>query len=236
VSHEQRHRGKHPDDDRLFSPEPLAKIRVAAEEVGWLLSRGYPRAAVIDLVGGHHQLESRQRLALDRAVCSDAQYRRHVARELDPEDVARKPLRIDGFNLIITLEVALSGGALFVGTDGAVRDIAGMRGSYHTVEETDGALERVGAAIAKLRPSKTLWYLDEPVSNSGRLRAKILDHAARWKAPAEVELVPSADPILAKATRVVTSDSAILDECDSWFNLTGWIVKSIPNAWIITLP
>jgi hypothetical protein len=36
-------------------------------------------------------------------------------------------LYIDGFNLLTTLEVALSGGIVLLARDGALRDIAGVR-------------------------------------------------------------------------------------------------------------
>src|SRR5262249_53698438 len=61
------------------------------------------------------------------------------------------------------------------------------------------------------------------------------EHAASWPAPAEVELVPSADPVLMNAHRVVTSDSVILDGCESWFNLGAFVVASLPDAWILQL-
>jgi hypothetical protein len=235
VPHAQRHRGKHPDDERLFGAAELGKLRRGAEEASFLLDRGYSPDAVFEIVGGRHQLEARQRLALRRGVCTSAQYKRHVARELDPEDVARRPLVIDGFNLLITLEVALSGGLLVRAIDGTIRDIAGLSGGYHAVEETDAALDRVGAELTRLRPSRTRWLLDAPVSNSGRLRARILERSAGWAAPATVELVPSADPFLKRTGRVVTTDSAILDACESWFNLGARVIASIPGAWILDL-
>ena len=37
-------------------------------------------------------------------------------------------LFIDGFNLIITLEVALSGSSVLLGKDQVLRDLAGLRG------------------------------------------------------------------------------------------------------------
>src|SRR5207248_10483901 len=123
VPHEQSHRGKHPEDDRLFGADVLPKLKLAAEEVAWLAGRGYPLKTAIDVVGGHHQLEMRQRTALLRGVCTEAQYRRRAAREAWAEDVARKSLVIDGFNLIISIEVALSGGLVLGCLDGAIRDI-----------------------------------------------------------------------------------------------------------------
>jgi hypothetical protein len=235
VSHQQNHRGAHPEDARLFGDPELPKLRAAAEEMAWLRERGYPLDTVVELVGGHHQLESRQRLAVRRAVCSPAQYMRRIARELEPEEAARRPLLIDGFNLIITIEVALSHGLLLRCADGAIRDIAGLRGSYHPVEETEGALTRIGAALKALRPSKVKFLLDEPVSNSGRLKERILDHAKKWKAPVSVELVPDPDAILKKSANVVTSDSEILDHCASWLNLGKFVVGDIPDIWMIEL-
>lgn len=235
MGHQQNHRGAHPEDARLFGEPQVPKLRVAAEEIAWLLERGYPLDTVIDLVGGRHQLESRQRLALRRGVCSPSQYMRRVARELEPEDVAKRPLLIDGFNLIITIEVALSKGLLLSCVDGAIRDIAGLRGSYHPVEETDLALERIGAALKALRPSKVTFLLDAPVSNSGRLRERILEHAKTWKAPVVVELVPDPDKVLVDSAHVVTSDSMILDHCASWVNLARTVVADIHGAWILEL-
>jgi hypothetical protein len=78
------------------------------------------------------------------------------------------------------------------------------------------------------------FFLDAPVSNSGRLRSRILEHAYNWGIPVEVELIPNADPILSKMGRIVTSDSIILDECKSWFNLSREIIEFyIKDAWII---
>jgi hypothetical protein len=139
---------------------------------------------------------------------------------------------IDGFNLIITLEVALSGGLLLDGRDGALRDLAGLRGSYHAVEETDRAIELALDELAELAPSSARFYLDAPVSNSGRLRGRILEHARGRAFPVEVELVPNADAQLTHTPATVTSDSMILDRCPSWLNLVRWIVdRRLPRAW-----
>jgi len=68
-----------------------------------------------------------------------------------------------------------------------------------------------------------VFYLDQPVSNSGRLRAKILD--IDWPVPVTVEITRSPDALLKKLSYVVTGDSIILDECESWFNMTAYILN-----------
>src|SRR5262245_23884761 len=119
MPHAERHRGPHPEDPRLFSVAMLPLLRSAASEVVYLLSRDYPIDPVLAFVGGHHQLDARQRMALRRSACSPAQRASRLARRLPLPEGAQGTLAIDGFNLIITLEVALSGGVLLRGADGA---------------------------------------------------------------------------------------------------------------------
>jgi hypothetical protein len=236
MPHRQSHRGPHPDDARLFGAPALPRLRRAAAEVVWLLDRGYPQAATVDWVGGHHQLEARQRMALRRALCAAADGQARRARARSRAEVAGARVAIDGFNLVITVEVALSGGLLLDGSDGALRDLAGLRGSYHPVEETERALGLVGEMLGALAPAGARILLDAPVSNSGRLRARILEHALAWPFAVEVELAPDVDRRLATAANVVSSDSAILDACQSWLDLGGWIVDDrVPDAWRLRL-
>ena len=48
--------------------------------------------------------------------------------------------------------------------------MASMHGSYRNVDETEPALTLIGEVLNAFRPSECCWYLDRPVSNSGRLR------------------------------------------------------------------
>jgi hypothetical protein len=228
-------RGKEPEDDRLFSPDRIVRLKEAAVDVAWLLGRGYSMKTVIDLVGGHHQLKERQRLALEHGVCSEPQYRRRAAREVWPEDAPRRPLAIDGFNLVITIETALSGGIVLQSLDGVVRDLAGVHRNYHPMGETEPALGAIFTALKHMKIKAAHFYLDEGVSNSGRLRDLIVGAAKQWRGKADVELVPDPDVILKRGQNVVTGDSAILDECTSWFNLAAPIVEKIPNALVLKL-
>lgn len=224
MPHAQRHRGAHPEDERLFADAALPRLRAAATEVTYLLSRGYPPDPALTFVCGHYQLDTRQRVAIRRCVCSDAQRAGRAARLVPLPQASSGPAVIDGFNLIITLEVALSGGVLLLGADGALRDLAGLRGSYHPVEETEAALVLLGRGLGTLGVPAVRILLDAPVANSGRLRARILSHAASWSLPVEVELLPDVDGALSDVARVVSSDAAVLDACRSWLNLAPWLV------------
>jgi hypothetical protein len=220
----------------LFTPTTIEVLRLACEEAAWLLGRGYTSNSVIDVVGRRHQLHARQRLALQRSICSEGARQARARKQVDAIRVRDKTLQIDGFNLIIGLEVALSGGPLLRGADGALRDLAGLRGSYHMVEETDAALILVGEILDDLSAKAARFYLDSPVSNSGRLSSRIVERACRWKQPVEVELVANPDRLLKHQFFVVSSDSVVLDESGSWFNFLDYAINSkIDSAWIVEL-
>lgn len=127
----------------------------------------------------------------------------------------------------------MSGSLLIEGMDGTIRDMVGLRDSYHIVDKTVQAVELLLARLDELDVREVLFYLDQQVSNSGRLRALLLDKAASRLTAVQVELHPSVDGHLARMERVVTTDAIILDKCGSWYNLNRGIIQhSIPDAWI----
>ena len=77
---------------------------------------------------------------------------------------------------------------------------------------------------------RAVFYLDAPVSNSGRLRARILELMEGRSFETVVELVPNADVILEKEELVATSDAIILNHCKSWINLASDILADQGNV------
>ena len=184
-------------------------------------------------MGNHHLLSERQRLALARIVSTSSAVQARKQKELLQ---APDSLVLDGFNTIITLEVALSGSLLLEGMDGTLRDLAGLRGSYRIVDKTVQAVELLLARLETFGVQRTLFYLDQQVSNSGRLRALLLEQAENRAVEVQVELHPSVDGLLSRMERVVTADAIILDKCGSWYNLNRTLIESaVPEAWILRL-
>jgi hypothetical protein len=150
--------------------------------------------------------------------------------------LAGATLDIDGFNLLITLEVALGGGALFLGPDGALRDLAGLRGSYRVVPETAASLDACGAVLRASGVAYCRWFLDAPVSNAGALAATIRAWHATATIAGEVTLVPDADRALAGRREVVSSDARVIDEAVSWVALATEVVRArVSKGWLIDL-
>ncbi len=231
------HRGSHSDDIVLFSEATIPTLRSATRDVSWLLTRGYAPDSSLKLVGDRYQLKARQRTAVSRSSCSDQTLQRRLDRQVSSEQLSGKSIAIDGYNLLTTVEGALGGAILLGGRDGAIRDLISMHGTYRKVAETEPALEFVAKAVKQLGVKEVHWYLDRPVSNSGRLKQLIQECSKREGREWQVELVSNPDRELANCDEiVVTSDSEILNRCTHWFPLAGYIVTDlIPRAWILLL-
>lgn len=216
----RRHKGLHPEDPESFAPGQWPALRAATRDLAWLYDHGYKPTSSLKLVGDRYALTERQRAAVSRCACADRSAAARTSRMLPPEALRGEHLQVDGFNVLTTLEVALSGGVVLLGRDGVLRDIAGVHGSYRRVEETLPAIEAVATTLQQLNVHSCEWLLDRPVSNSGRLRAALLAHAARANLEWTVEVVPDPDRLLAASHAIIASaDGAVLDRASRSFNL-----------------
>lgn len=231
------HRGPHPHDDRLFATEMISHLRAATDDVCWLLDRGYASASALKLVGDRYDLEQRQRMAVSRCACSEAARVSRQGRRFPTQGLAGQSLLIDGYNLLTTVEAALAGGFVLAGRDGCYRDMASMHGTWRRVEETVPAGDLIGSFLDRAGVRDCQWYLDRPVSNSGRLKRILLELSASKHWFWQVELVDDPDRVLESATLpIATADSAVLDQCARWVNLAAEAIRAcVPQARIIDL-
>ena len=219
-------RGYSPNDPKEFGGKAVDILLKAGRDVQYLLNQGYPVKGATTFVGNHYLLSERQRLALARAVSSDESLKIRENKEIKsipPESV----VYIDGFNTIITLEVALSDSLLLKCMDGTIRDLAALRGTYRLIDKTETAIMLIGKALEENRVGKAVFYLDAPVSNSGRLKQRITELLSRFTFEVEAEVINNVDSVLEKLDNVITSDAIILDKCVSWINLNARIMEEV---------
>jgi hypothetical protein len=237
VPDTRSHRGADPRDAEAFDPAAWPRLRGAVADLAWLLERGYALTSALKLVGDRWALTERQRAAVARSTCSDSARRRRAEHQVGPEAVRGQALVVDGFNVLTTVEAALGGAVILRGRDGVDRDLAGVHGTYRRVEETRPALRLLGSLLDELDVAQTLWLLDRPVSNSGRLKNLILERAAEHGAQWDVELVNNPDPIMIGSEAIAaTADSVVLDQCARWFNLARTVVeRHVPTARLVDL-
>jgi hypothetical protein len=231
------HRGPDPEDEKLFAPNAWPILRAATADLCWLLNRGYAVPSAVELVGNRYALARRQRLAVGRCACSDDALKRRQAHRADPQALRDQELWLDGYNVVIGAEAALSGGIILRGRDGCYRDLANIYARYREVEETLPALQLIGELAAGWGARRCRWWLDRPVSNSARFKRSILQTAASAGWDWEAELVFNPDKVLAQSDQLVaTSDSVILDRTQRWINLLGLMIQQrMPQARVVDL-
>ncbi|MGD8787757.1 MAG: DUF434 domain-containing protein, partial [Phycisphaerales bacterium] len=224
--------GPHPDDEKLFAPGVIPDLRSALSDFSLLLTMGYAEKGALKLVGDKFLLTQRQRLAVMRSACSDQQLESRKKRCVSLDNLKDQSIAIDGYNVLITVEAAMSGGIIFRGRDGCFRDLASIHGTYRKVDETIPAVQLIGKFLQNTGIAKALWLLDRPVSNSGRLKKLIGELAEENNWNWEIDLLLNPDAELKKTDAVVaSSDSVVLDECRKWVNLAAEIIKEkLPSS------
>ena len=218
-------RGFVPEDERNFSLPALEKMKTASRHVCYLLNEGYDLKQAATFVGNHYLLSERQRLAIMRSVASQAQIKNRKEKQVQLTSLSCREVWVDGFNTIITLEVLLSESILFSCMDGAIRDLAALRGTYRLIPETEAAIRMLFDILREAGVSRVNILLDQPVSNSGRLKTCMADIGEEYPFVLDIQILREVDRELYGKENVITSDSIILDHCISWVNLTPECLK-----------
>ena len=134
-------RGYVPEDERNFSPEDVEKMKIASSHILYLINQGYDLKQATVFVGNHFQLSERQRLAIMRSVASDQDLTRRKNKQLSLSELNATEVWIDGFNIVITLEVLLSDSLLFSCMDGTIKlregvGSIGFQGVYNSMNSS----------------------------------------------------------------------------------------------------
>lgn len=223
-----KNRGKEGRDDLLFGvPKMQEKLIEAVADMQYLLSRGYAQKSSVQLVGNRYRLNARQQQALQGMSASKQQIEQRESTCVTLEALKGKDVIIDGFNLIIILESALSQAYTFKGLDHCYRDLSSVYGTYKRVQQTEQALLLIGSTLKQAEVKSVLWVLDKPVSNSGRLKTRLRELAEQDHYNWDVILENNPDKYIAESDKViVSSDAWILDRAPIWYNLAAYIIEN----------
>jgi len=197
----------------------------AAEDLRYLLNRGYPRDASLQVVGNRYNLTHDHRHLLRRGVFPTAIAEERRGKRVSLKEIRGKGLAIDGHNCIITLESALKGKTILLADDAFIRDIAVVSGGYRESAETGQALDMLMDLLVKAGPAETRFLLDSPISGSGELANRIrgLMKERGVQGDASAEKVP--ERIMADYTGIcASSDTAVIDHAEGVFDLAGHLI------------
>lgn len=202
-------------------------LQKAAEDFRYLLNRGFPRKASLEMVGNRYGLTFDERHLLHRGVFSDADSEARRKRIVFPKAIQNKDLAIDGHNVLITVEAGLSSRPLILADDGFVRDISGLSRSFKKTEITERAFELIIRFLKKWRPRQTLFLFDAPLSKSGILARELRSLLRKEGLPGDAlaKKVPEKTLIGFQGV-VATSDTAIIDRSEKVIDLAGNIIRT----------
>jgi hypothetical protein len=210
-------------DDKNVDTQYLQK---AANDFHYLLNHGYPRKPSLELVGNRFQLSFDQRHLLHRGVFSNSDARARIKKMISPQKLLNKKLAIDGYNVLITLEAALSGRSLILSNDGFIRDISGLSGNYKKTKATDQAIQLILRLLRRVSPSHTLFLFDAPISRSGQLSLEVRNRMKSEGLPGDALTMKVPEKILIGFPGIVaTSDTAIIDSSLKVIDLAGHIIR-----------
>jgi len=203
-------------------------LQKASEDFRYLLNRAYPRKAALELVGNRYQLTSDQRHLLHRGVFSDGDSTSRRKKKIPPTQIRGYDLVIDGYNVLITIEAALSGRALVSGDDGFVRDISGLSGNFRKTGKTEKALQLILDVLKRVKPHQTLFLFDAPISKSGELAQEVRDRLLRENLAGDAMAVRVPEKIMIGFPGIIaTSDTAIIDRSTKVVDLAGHIIMNL---------
>jgi hypothetical protein len=198
----------------------------AAEDLRFLLDRGYPRDASLQLVGNQYNLDRDHRHLLRRGVFPRAVAEERSTKRVSVEGLRGKGLAIDGHNCIITVESALKGKAILLADDGFIRDISGVSGGYKEARETKEALELIMGLLKEAGPRETRFFLDSPISGSGDLAARIRGLMAETGIQGDASALKVPERSMAGYHGIIaSSDTALIDLAAQVFDLAGHLIQ-----------
>lgn len=186
------------------------------------MNRGYPSGPSVRFVSDHHRLPEEQRFVLKRVVVPAGLAEARRAKALPASALSGQRILVDGYNVLITVESLLLGRPVYLCDDGFLRDTAGIFRSYRPGEMTERALHEIISLLLSTGPSAVELLLDQQISRSGDLAARIRAAVPQWTARTARDVdrqLKDADAIVA------TSDGSVIDATSRPFDLPGELAR-----------
>ncbi|TGC10732.1 DUF434 domain-containing protein [Methanolobus halotolerans] len=190
------------------------ELMEAAEDIRYLLGKGYPKNSTVRFVCNHHLLEEQQRSILSRNVLAPSIASSRRNKRLACNDLKGRHIVIDGYNVLITLESYLKDECMWKGDDGFIRDNRGVFNKHVNDETTYKAVDMMLTMLMTHEAGSITVLLDRQMSKSGELATFIRQRIDEGLLHGNVFTSGTVDYELKKATFdliVATADSVIID-------------------------
>ncbi|MBI9037001.1 MAG: DUF434 domain-containing protein [Bacteroidales bacterium] len=186
----------------------------AINDYQYLLDKKYPQKAIIKIICDRYSLSSVERTILFRGIAPQKIAINRQKKIIDIEDVKNNTLYVDAYNVLITISSYLFGNVVFVGNDNFLRDASEIHGKAFRDNFFQKSIGLIIDYLKILKPKKTIFYLDNPVSLSGELSSFLNEVLAKNNISGSAETVHSPDYHLINLNKGIcaTSDSVVIDK------------------------
>ena len=206
----------------------MKALLCAAEDLRYLLERGYPRKSAVRFVCDHYRIGGDWRAVLSRVVFDSGTVRRRILKTVGCDGIWSRRVGVDGFNVLIGVEGGLIGESVFRCDDGFVRDVRGVFRSYKVTETSWRALDEIVSFLADQNPAWVEVLFDVQIGKSGELSAGCRERLESHGIEGHCRTSRSVDFELKHFDGVVaTSDGIIIDEAISALNIIQCVYNRI---------
>jgi len=204
----------------------------AAEDIRYLLERGYRRDSAIRFAGDHYGMDKNERYILARTVFSCSTAISRQKKKLGTHDLKDKKLLVDGYNVLITLESLLDADEVWIGDDSFLRDIKGVFKNHSNGNTTYQAVENMLDLIKRSDVASAEILLDTQMKNSGELAALIRKRMEELSISGDARTSKHVDFDLKNSSSdyvVATADGVIIDAVKNVIDIPGCIAAGLDH-------
>lgn len=178
-----------------------------------LLTKKYPQKTILKLVGDRYKLSGAERTILFRGVSPIEVSAKRKKKFTNLIALQTSSLHIDGLNQIWTIATYLSGGLVFIATDGFLRDTSEIHGKSIKINLVDKSIKILLKFLKIIQDCYFEIYVDEQVNNSHEIISKLKSFAEKESLPVKCNFSKVVDFKLKNLTSgfLATSDSQIID-------------------------
>ncbi len=199
----------------------------AARELAALAYRGYPEKPSFSLISAKYSLSDKELFALRKIVRWPEEATTNSLKRIPPEFAFGKEIRVDGYNVLGTIQAFIKGEPVFLSNDGFVRDITSAYRSFHQRKIADKAIGLLITELEKIRPREVLVLFDQPISRSGELSARVRNFLASTKIKGDAKTEKSVDTEVSRGEIAASSDVAVIRKANAVLDLPSLVGKSL---------
>jgi len=203
-------------------------VQKAAEDMKYLLDRGYNRNTSLNLTVNRYHLNMRERNYLRRYVFSEKEIQAHKSKLIPITEIRCEKVVVDGFNVLISVDAVLKKRNLVESMDCILRDTSMVFSNYRFDSDTKKTLDALVTLFLKYGPEGVFFVFDSQISRSGELSSYVREKMWEAGISGDASTAKSADKKIIELNHITaSSDSHIIESVNQIVDLPRKIKQQV---------